>query len=194
LFSHDASPAFDDLLSQRLDNSMNTQAPTSVIIRNNLRFLVPMIVVPLILGCQKKDSETAHSPSKAPSTESAPTQPASAPQGLKVQAKLVEIPGAFPANDLYNYVYIMRYEVVQVLEGVYPDKDILVGQYNPRLSRADIKDELDSMVDGNASTFEEGAMQELTLAPMDSLYHGAVEDEFFQDKRGRWFAKRTDKN
>ncbi|MBD3242540.1 MAG: hypothetical protein GF331_18265, partial [Chitinivibrionales bacterium] len=28
---------------------------------------------------------------------------------LKVVARLIEIPGTFPPNDLYNYVYIMKY-------------------------------------------------------------------------------------
>ena len=37
----------------------------------------------------------------------APSEPAS----ITVTAKLVEIPSAFPPDDLYDYAYVMRYEV-----------------------------------------------------------------------------------
>ncbi len=142
------------------------------------------------VGCQGKDGKNADSNSgTAKSAMSAPL-PAHA---LHLQAKLVEIPGAFPANDLYNYAYIMRYEVTQVLGGEYTDKDILVGHYNPRMSRNEIKDDKDSLVNGNVTTFEEGALQDLIVMPMDSVYTGAIEDEFYQDKRPRWFAIQADK-
>ena len=37
----------------------------------------------------------------------------SAEEGIqKVTAKLVEIPSKFPPDDLYDYAYVMRYEVV----------------------------------------------------------------------------------
>jgi hypothetical protein len=171
------------------------QTWTSPILFRPGTFWIPLALVawiPLFSGCQKK--ETAAPPSTPATASPAAAQTASVTEsGLRIRAKVAEIPGSFPANDLYNYVYVMRYEVLEVLAGQYTEKDILVGQYNPRMSRSDIKDDLDSLVDGNATTFEEGASQELMLAPMDTLYHGAVEDEFFQDKRPRWFATKTDK-
>jgi hypothetical protein len=155
----------------------------------SMRFLAALAVLAWWgVGCQK-DAAKGSGEGAAQSKVSAPL-PAHA---LHLQAKLIEIPGAFPANDLYNYAYVMRYEVSQVLGGEYTDKDILVGHYNPRMSRNEIKDDKDSLVDGDVTTFEEGAMQDLIVMPMDSVYTGAIEDEFYQDKRPRWFAIRADK-
>src|SRR5660397_222779 len=46
-----------------------------------------------------------------------PAKPGSIPQplpdSLVITARLIEIPGKFAPNDLYNYVYIMKYRVVK---------------------------------------------------------------------------------
>jgi hypothetical protein len=39
-----------------------------------------------------------------------------------VLARLVEIPGKLPGNDLYNYVYIFKYRVVKVELGKVPNR------------------------------------------------------------------------
>jgi len=142
----------------------------------------------LFIACEKK--EVPKQESNQPNTLSTSTVPTG---GLQIKAKLVEIPGPFPANDLYNYVYVMRYEIKQVLAGEFSGKDILVGQYNPRIPRAEIKDDRDAIVDGNATGFELGEEQILSLSPLDSIYAGAIEDEFFRDKRPRWFATSTNR-
>src|SRR3954471_20197170 len=38
--------------------------------------------------------------------------PALAADPMVVNAKLVEIPGKYPPDDLYDYAYVMRYQVV----------------------------------------------------------------------------------
>src|SRR5664279_5576801 len=38
--------------------------------------------------------------------------PAATHAPLLVTARLVEIPGSFPPDDLYDYAYVMRYEVI----------------------------------------------------------------------------------
>src|SRR5437016_2104146 len=92
-----------------------------------------------LLGCQKKD-EAASS--------AIPATPPVAGE-IVMTAELTDIPGAFPANDIYNYAYIMKYKVIKVLQGTYTDPDILIGHYNPRVARADVHDDQDSLVGGN---------------------------------------------
>ena len=46
---------------------------------------------------------------------------------LVVTARIVEIPGKFAPNDLYNYVYIMKYRILKVEKGTYTEKEMLVG-------------------------------------------------------------------
>jgi hypothetical protein len=147
-----------------------------------------------LLACQKKEMPAPQASGAKPA-QSESSNAAPLPEGaVKIKAKLVEIPGAFPANDIYNYAYVMRYEVTEVLAGNYPDQDILVGHYNPRLARNAIKDDLDALVDGNVTIFSEGDVQVLIVKPIEAVYSGAIEDEFFQDKRPRWFAVQADKS
>jgi len=49
-------------------------------------------------------------------TVKASTSPVLSKDTLIIIARLVEIPGKFPPNDLYNYVFIMKYRVVKVLK------------------------------------------------------------------------------
>src|SRR4030095_5118171 len=63
--------------------------------------------------------------------------PAAATRPPSVTAKLVEIPSKFPPDDLYDYAYVMRYEV----QGGPLDKQtILGGHYKPRQARDKIED------------------------------------------------------
>jgi hypothetical protein len=112
---------------------------------------------------------------------------------LVIVAELTDIPGQFPANELYNYAYIMKYKVLKVVQGSYADAEILVGHYNPRIARNDIKDDQDSKVGGNLTSFQKGDVHYLVLNPLDGEWTGAVEDEYFKDKRPRWWALWADK-
>ena len=38
----------------------------------------------------------------------------------EVTAQLVEIPGPFPPNDLYNYAYVLKYKVLKIHRGNVP--------------------------------------------------------------------------
>jgi hypothetical protein len=107
---------------------------------------------------------------------------------LVITATLKDIAGPFPANDIYNYAYVMRYEVAKVHQGTYADKDILVGHYNPRLAREEVKDDQDSKVGGNLKSFQVGDTHYLVLSPLDGIWTGAVEDEYYKDKRVRYWA------
>jgi hypothetical protein len=111
---------------------------------------------------------------------------------LKIEARLIEIPGKFPPNDLYNYVYIMKYKVIKVLKGPYTKKEILVGHYNPLISRERIKDKMVSTVRGNVRRFEVNGRHMLTLIPLERIWKDAVEDDYTDLDLQAFFALEAD--
>jgi hypothetical protein len=107
---------------------------------------------------------------------------------LTVTAKLVEIPSKFPSDDLYDYAYVMRYEVVG---GDMDKKSILVAHYKPRQARSAIKDQMKKYVSGKVRSFHVGDVQKLQLTPdLKSVWKGALVDEFAatDHKSVRYFA------
>lgn len=109
---------------------------------------------------------------------------------VKVVARVAEIPGTFPPNDLYNYVYVMKYRVIKVVSGTCKETDILVGQYNPLIARKQVKDKMDPNVDGDVVKFAVGDKHELTLVkPIDLVWGEAVEDDYFDvDASQKYYA------
>ena len=107
-------------------------------------------------------------------------------------ARLLKIPGKFPADDLYDYAYVMQYQV----QGGAMDKQILlVAHYKPRRARSEIDDGMKKIVSGSLKRFEVGALHHLTLAAdMRKVWKGAVVDEFFDTARKskRYFCLKAD--
>jgi hypothetical protein len=100
--------------------------------------------------------------------------PPSAP--LSVTAKLVEIPTKFPPDDLYDYAYVMRY---QVTGGPMDKQFILVAHYKPRQPRNKIADAMKAHVSGKLRSFKTGDVHKLQLDPnLKSIWKGALLDEF----------------
>ena len=128
-------------------------------------------------------------------TDAAPAMPAKPPvEGeLVMTAKVMDISGSFPADEIYNYAYVMKYQVIQVSQGTYADTEILVGHYNPRMAREAIKDEQDAKVGGNVKSFQVGDIHYLVLSQLEGVFTGAVEDDYFKDKRPRYWALWADK-
>jgi hypothetical protein len=107
---------------------------------------------------------------------------------INVTAKLVEIPTKFPPDDLYDYAYVMRYQVVG---GPMDKQFILVAHYKPREARAAIKDSMKKYVSGKVRSFHQGDVHKLTLAPnLKPIWQGALVDEFAatDHKSIRYFA------
>jgi hypothetical protein len=113
---------------------------------------------------------------------------------LVVTALLAEIPGKFAPNDLYNYVYIMKYRVLKVEKGKYTEKEILVGHYNPLIPRVKIKDKMDPVVNGNADKFKVGVKHRLKLiTPISAVWNDAVEEcDYIDSELDKYFALQTD--
>ncbi|MEO8212357.1 MAG: hypothetical protein ABI560_04160 [Myxococcales bacterium] len=113
----------------------------------------------------------ADPPPSAPATGQTPGAAA-----LTVTARLVEIPTKFPPDELYDYAYVMRYQV----EGGPLDKQfILVAHYKPRQPRAKINDAMKAHVAGKVRSFKTGDVHKLQLSPaLKSIWKGALLDEF----------------
>ena len=109
-------------------------------------------------------------------------------ENLTVEGKLSEIAGKMPPNDLYNYVYVLKYKVTKVVEGKFDGKEILVGVYNPLTPRGQVTDKMSSKSKGNVRAFRAGDKHLLKLVPLDGNYDGAVEDEYFDDDSERFLA------
>jgi hypothetical protein len=150
-----------------------------------------LLALSLALGFSACDKKEKSSSDGASSAAIPATPPVDGP--LIITAELEEVPGNFPANDIYNYCYIMKYKVVKVVKGTFADKEILVGHYNPRFARADIKDDQDSKVGGNVKGFKVGDLHYLVLTDLDGTWSGALEDEYYKDKSHRYWALWADK-
>jgi hypothetical protein len=109
-----------------------------------------------------------------------------------VTARLVKIPGKFPPDDLYDYAYVMQFQV----EGGPLDKQlILVAHYKPRRPRPEIDDAMKKNVGGQLKRFETGALVRMTLTEnLRAAWKGAVIDEFFATDRKstRYFCLKAD--
>ena len=93
-----------------------------------------------------------------------------------VTAKLVEIPSKPPPDDLYDYAYVMRYEVIG---GPLDKREIFVAHYKPLLPRSKIKDKMKAHVAGKLRSFVQGDVHKLKLAPeLKKIWKGALIDEF----------------
>lgn len=124
---------------------------------------------------------------EAPAATPAPA-PAGGAAPLTVTAKIVEIPSKFPPDDLYDYAYVMRYEVIG---GPMNGKSIYVAHYKPRQARNAIKDQMKKVVSGKVRSFRVGDVHKLQLTPdLKSVWKGALVDEFAATDRKtvRYFA------
>jgi hypothetical protein len=95
---------------------------------------------------------------------------------VEVTAKLIEIPSKLPPDDLYDYAYVMRYQV----QGGSLDKQfILVAHYKPLQPRSKIKDKMKEHVGGKLRSFTPGDVHKLKLSPdLKAIWKGPLLDEY----------------
>jgi hypothetical protein len=142
-----------------------------------------VLAVALVLG-----STCAVAP-VATAAEPAAPAPAAA---LSVTAKLVEIPGKLPSDDLYDYAYVMRYQVVG---GPLDGQSLLVAHYKPKQPRAKIKDKMKGVVSGKLRSFTVGDLHKLKLtSDIKKVWPGPLVDEFAATDRKtvRYFCLEAD--
>lgn len=95
---------------------------------------------------------------------------------IEVTAKLVEIPSKLPPDDLYDYAYVMRY---QVQGGPLDQQFILVAHYKPLQPRSKIKDKMKAYVAGKLRSFRTGDVHKLKLlSDLKSVWKGALVDDY----------------
>jgi hypothetical protein len=134
--------------------------------------------------------DTAKQKTKTPATAVKPQQ---VKDTLVIIARCIEIPGKFASNDLYNYVYIMKYRVMKVIKGSYSGQEILVGHYNPLIPRQRIKDRMAPFTRGNVARFETGVKHTLTLiTPIERVWKDAVEDDYADSDLDKYYALKAD--
>jgi hypothetical protein len=107
----------------------------------------------------------------------------------EVTAKLVEIPGEFPSNDLYNYAYILKYRVLKVHRGNVPLGEIFVGHYNPLKPRDKVQDDISGKVGGHVPSFRAGDVHRMAMeSPVDQFWMGGIVDKYFNVPGTRYWA------
>jgi hypothetical protein len=95
---------------------------------------------------------------------------------VSVTAKLIEIPSKPPPDDLYDYAYVMRYEVIG---GPLDKSMILVAHYKPLIARSKIKDKMKPYVSGKLRGFVAGDVHKLKLSSeLKKIWKGALVDDF----------------
>ena len=132
------------------------------------------------------------SPSQAGEPTGTATPTPTTPATIDLTARLTNIPGKFPTDELYDYAYVMQY---QVQGGAMDGQSIFVAHYKPRRARGEIDDTMKKVVSGSLRRFEVGALHHLILTPdMRKVWKGAVVDEFFDtDRRSkRYFCLKAD--
>jgi hypothetical protein len=113
---------------------------------------------------------------------------------IEVTAKLLEIPGTFPANKLYDYVYVLKYKVLATHRGKVEGPEIFVGQYNPLKARSAAQDKFSGTIGGTAQRFSVGDLHRLALEePLDATMPmvGLI-DKYVKEKGMRYWAVWTD--
>ena len=93
---------------------------------------------------------------------------------VEVTARLLELPGEFLPNDgLYNYAFILKYQLLETHRGQVKTSKLYVAHYNPRKARASVADEFYSDLGGQLTAFRAGDRHRLALeVPIDEHYIG----------------------
>lgn len=97
---------------------------------------------------------------------------------IEVTARLVDIPGEFPPNDLYDYAFVMKYEVLETHRGSVP-RILYVGHYNPLKPRSTVADKRAEDVGGNVTEFRVGDLHRLALeVPIDDYCMAGIINKY----------------
>ena len=105
---------------------------------------------------------------------------------IEVTARLAEVPeGAIFKRDLYNYVTILKYQILEVHRGNVDGRTIYVGHYNPFKPRSEAADRRVEGIGGNLKTFRAGQVHRMALeVPIDDHYMGGIVNKYFGQTTG----------
>jgi hypothetical protein len=103
----------------------------------------------------------------------------------EVTATLSEIRGEFPDDPLYDYAYVMKYEVMQVHRGTIDSSVIYVGHYKPLKPRSAVADVRSGEIGGNLKTFRVGDIHRMALeAPIEDYFMGGIMNPYSEEYSG----------
>jgi hypothetical protein len=126
--------------------------------------------------------------------EAIPSKEVTTRGSVEVTARLAQVLGKFMPNDNYDYVHVMKYEVLQVHRGKVEGKEIFVGHYDPLKPRYRAADKFVKDVGGNVDRFQVGDVHRMALeAPLDVIYMGGIIDKHVQEKGTRYLGVWTDR-
>jgi len=133
--------------------------------------LLPTLVLCLLSCGQKPDSgEDAKVTSMA---------------SYEVTAKLSEIRGEFPDDPLYDYAYIMKYEILQVHRGTIDPNVIYIGHYKPLKPRDGVADVRSGEIGGNLKTFRVVDIHRMALeVPIEDYFLGGIMNPYSEEYSG----------
>lgn len=104
---------------------------------------------------------------------------------VEVTAQLVEIRGEFPPNNLYDYVYVLKYKVLETHRGKADGETILVAQYNPLKARSEAADPKAKGIGGTLKRFKAGEVHRMALeVPLDDYYMGPMINKYHEESAG----------
>ncbi len=114
---------------------------------------------------------------------------------VEVTARLEEIRGTFPPNNLYDYVYVLKYRVLETHRGKVDGQTILVGHYNPLKARTEAADKRSGPIGGNLRKFTAGDIHRMALeTPLDDFYMGPLINKYHdEDKSPLYWAVWTNR-
>ncbi len=137
--------------------------------------LVAALVLPTA-SCSKGQATASSQPSKAADGAG---EEVTTLGSAEVTAKLVEILGTFPPNDLYDYVYVLKYDVQETHRGEVKGKTIFVGHYNPLKARDKAADARVEGIGGDLKRFKAGDVHRMALAEgLDEHYMGPIINKY----------------
>jgi len=136
------------------------------------RILAGAVFMTFLAGCSK-------------GAESTPDPKLTSFGTVEVTAKLIDVGGEFPPNDLYDYAHVMQYEVLEIHRGQVSGTTIFVGHYNPRKARTGVGDERSGEVGGNVTQFVAGDVHRMALAePIDEQFMGGIVNKLPESEKG----------
>lgn len=99
---------------------------------------------------------------------------------IEITAKLVDVPGEFVNRPMYDYAFVMKYQVLAVHRGEVAGDTIYIGHYNPLKPRARAADARVPEVGGNLRKFRVGDVHRMALeVPIDDHYMGGIINRYF---------------
>lgn len=113
--------------------------------------LYVLLLAPLLAGCGGAPTPTDGADPRVTTMGS-----------IEVTARLADIPGEFPPNDLYDYAYVMKYDVLETHRGDVTGT-IYVGHYNPLKKRGEAADDRSGEIGGNITRYRVGDIHRLAL-------------------------------